>query len=421
MLVALSVIGVAALYWRLSQGPVSLGFMQGTMENAVNKQLQGLKISLGEAFLELDSETNTPNVRARNLVLRDEDGALLAAAPKAGVALDRTQLLRGNVVVTSIELIGPQINARRNLDGTVQLGIGDTAADTEEETILNEKDLVPDGKVSAPSQNPMPGGTRLLKLLSAKQGKSALANLDDIRITRATINLFDEANDSTWFSPRSDMSFKRTEAGFVVVTKSSVASGGDPWTVELTASYKAAAENFAITAAVSDLVPANVADEIFGLSQFAKLKMPFQGNFEMDVTSAGRLTNLTGQLRAAAGEINFPDYLAKAVQIEQGSFGLSYVAEEDVVHIADSTLTIAGSEVAISGTVKPKRLEDGRLQALAVDIDAKNAIGDGRKSNGVDIDRITFSGEVAIEEQKQVNNPPAYKLLGDCVTFRRIC
>ncbi len=59
------------------------------MENAANKQLQGLRISLGDAVLELDSETKTPNVRARNIVLRDEDGAILAAAPKAGVALDQ--------------------------------------------------------------------------------------------------------------------------------------------------------------------------------------------------------------------------------------------------------------------------------------------------------------------------------------------
>ena len=101
------------------------------------------------------------------------------------------------------------------------------------------------------------------------------------------MSFFDEGNDATWVSPRTDMSFRRTPYGFVVVSKAEVASGGDPWHIEVSASFKAETETFAITATVADLVPANVADEVYALSQFAKLRMPFSGHFEMEMSAEG--------------------------------------------------------------------------------------------------------------------------------------
>jgi len=145
VLLAVLVIGVAGLYWRLSQGPVSLSFLQARIEQAVNTQLAGLTITLGDAVLELDTESQVPHVRSRNLVLKDQDGTVLASAPKAGVTLNGSQLLSGKVVVTSLELIGPRVNARRNLDGSVQLGIGAEAASAEEVTVVDEGEfLAPD-------------------------------------------------------------------------------------------------------------------------------------------------------------------------------------------------------------------------------------------------------------------------------------
>ena len=82
-----------------------------------------------------------PHVRARNLVLTDTDGTVLASAPKAGVTLQGASLFVGRVTVDSLELIGPRVNARRNLDGSVQLGIVAAAASADEVTVVNESDF----------------------------------------------------------------------------------------------------------------------------------------------------------------------------------------------------------------------------------------------------------------------------------------
>ncbi len=138
---AVLVIAGAGVFWRLSQGPVSLAFLQDRIESAINKQLSGLTISLSDTVLELDAESFVPHVRARNLVLTDTDGTVLASAPKAGVTVQVASLLIGRVTVDSLELIGPRINGRRNLDGSMQLGIVSDAANADEVTVVNGNDF----------------------------------------------------------------------------------------------------------------------------------------------------------------------------------------------------------------------------------------------------------------------------------------
>ena len=407
---ALLVIAGTGVFWRLSQGPVSLTFLQNRIKSAINKQLSGLTISLTDTVLELDAESFVPHVRARNLVLTDTDGTVLASAPKAGVTLQGASLFVGRVTVDSLELIGPRINGRRNLDGSIQLGIVSSAASADEVTVVNGNDFQSteaEAEAAAPKSameqqaGPGTGGSRILDILGARGKGGALANLDDIKITRAEVSFFDEGNDATWFSPRTDMTFRRTPYGFVVVAKAEVASGGDPWRAEVSASFKADTETFSITATVADLVPANVADEVYALSQFAKLRMPFSGHFELEMSAAGGLNRADGELFAAAGEINLPDYFAKPILIDEGSLRISYKAQEDVVKIVNSSILVGGSRAELTGELVPRR-SAGKLTAVGIDILARNISVDaqGTVKDPVDVDRIEFKGEASMEDQR---------------------
>ncbi|MBL8790980.1 MAG: hypothetical protein JNM45_10805 [Rhizobiales bacterium] len=387
---------------------MSLAFLQDRIESAINRQLSGLTISLSDTVLELDAESFVPHVRARNLVLTDTDGTILASAPKAGVTLRGASLLLAQVTVDSLELIGPRVNGRRNLDGSVQLGIVSSAASADEVTVVNGNDFqAVEEEAAAPKSameqqaSPGTGGQRILDVLGARGNGGALANLDDIKITRAEVSFYDEGNDATWFSPRTDMTFRRTAYGFVVVAKAEVASGGDPWHAEVSASFKADTDTFSITATVADLVPANVADEVYALSQFAKLRMPFSGHFELEISASGGLNRADGELLASAGEINLPDYFAKPILVDEGSLRISYKAAEDVVKIVDSSILVGGSRAELTGALVPRRT-GGKLTAVGIDLLARNISVDaqGTVKDPVDVDRIEFKGEASMEDQR---------------------
>ena len=80
---AFLVIVAAAFFWRLSQGPVSLDFMTERIEREINRSLSGMTVDIAGAVFEMDSKTNVPHFRLRDLVLLDKSGNLIARSERA--------------------------------------------------------------------------------------------------------------------------------------------------------------------------------------------------------------------------------------------------------------------------------------------------------------------------------------------------
>jgi Protein of unknown function/AsmA-like C-terminal region len=404
-LAGLTVVLGAGFYWRLSQGPVSLAFMNKSIETSINSQLPGFKITLGETDLELDRESNTPNVRVRNLVLSDANGEVIASAPKAGVALNTSALLEGDIAVESLDLIGPRINVRRNLDGSFRLGIGNEADVSGQEIVIDPNlaaaNDAPDAG-GAPSALPLISGSRILALLDAGGEEGALSRLQEVRLSRGTLQLYDEANDATWTAPRADLAFRRVPSGFVLAAKADVASGGEPWKFESSITFRKDAKNYTANVAIDNLVPATVSDKIFALAQFARLNTPLSGNFEIEAGEDGTLTKLEGQVFAAAGQVNLPEYLANPIVIDEGSVRVRQNGSGQPFEIVESSLLIGSSRADLKGTVTPQKAEDGRVISYAVDLSATNVSVDtqGTVKDPVFVDRVSFKGGFAVEAQR---------------------
>ena len=407
--VGLIVIAAAAFYWRLSQGPISLAFMGQSIENAINRQLPGFQIAIGESELELDSETKTPHVRVRNLVLSDGDGQQIASAPKAGVAIDTANLLTGTVSIQSLDLIGAKINVRRNLDGGLQLGFDNQTAAIDDEIVLEtDMSTTPNsgksdaGGAGAETAKPLVSGGRILELLDAGGSGGSLSRLTEVRLSRAVLNVYDEANDITWQVPRADFAFRRVASGFVIAGKASVASGGDPWQLETSLTYRQVERNYTANLAVEGVVPANVADEIYALSQFARLTTPLTGNFEVDAKESGEITRIDGQLFAAAGQINLPEYLANPIIIDEGTLRIRNAGAGKPYEILESSLLMGSSRADLKGIILPRQTEDGRVVAYDIDLSADNVSVDaqGTVKDPVFVDKVSFKGSASVEEQR---------------------
>lgn len=405
--VGLLIVGGGGIYWRLNQGPISLAFMGNSIEQAINRQLPGFKISLGETELELDPDTGTPNVRVRNIVLMDSDGTTIASAPKAGVSLEGASLLSGTVSIQSLDLIGPRINIRRNLDGTLQLGIDNDAADSAQEIVLEPDSTAAAGKTDVSGESvagptSLVSGAKILALLDAGGEQGTLSKLEEVRLSRGTLRLYDEANDATWLAPRADLAFRRVPSGFVLAAKADVASGNEPWKLEASITYRKELKNFTANVAVDRLVPASVADNVYALSQFARLNTPLSGNFQIEAEENGRMTKLDGQVFAAAGQVNLPEYLAKPILIDEGTLRIRQSGSGAPFEIVESSLLMGGSRADLKGTITPNQGADGRVTSYGVDLAAANVAVDaqGTVKDPVFIDKVSFKGSFAVEEQK---------------------
>lgn len=413
VLAVVLIVGVA-FYVRLANGPVSLNFMTETFQNQINRNLNGMSVHIDGALIERAPNTGVPHFRLRNIELRDATGNLVARAPRAAIAIDEAELFAARIVPTSLDLIGPRIRIRRNIDGGIKLGFGATAAAEQDAVVVGEGQAPADGKsdqenaaAADDTETGVSGGSLLALLDGRSTGETdatAISTIETIRISDAAIKFYDEANDSIWDIPHSELAFQRMPYGFAVVANASISNGREAgnWRSEVSASYKRETRSFSVSARISDLVPANISDEVFALSQLARFRIPLSGHAEMEVSDTGILTKASAEFSAAAGEVAFPDYLAEPIIVDEGSLRADYDPATGGMVITDSSLLVGGSRAQVTGNLTPVRGEDGRLSALKISLNARNVAIDaqGTVTSPVAVDRIDFVGTAAIDDAR---------------------
>ncbi len=407
---AVLLIAAVAIYVRLSQGPVSLDFMRATIENKINASLDGMSVSVGGIVIER-AESGVPHLRLRNIEMKDTNGNLIARAPRAAIGIDEEAIFSGAVVPRSLELIGPRIRIMRSIEGQIELGFGDAAAESESVSVETPTADVTgksaQEKVDTPP-DPAGGVASLFRILSGEpvsaEGGGPINAIETIRVAEAEIRFFDEANDSVWRIPKADLVFQRMPYGFAVASNAEVSNGSQPgnWHADMSASYRRDTKSFSVSLRIADLIPANISDEIFALSQLARVNVPLSGQIDAEITEAGLVTTATAEFSAAAGEVGLPDYVAEPIIIDEGSLRADYDPVTGSLIVTDSSLLVGNSRAQVRGNVLPVRDAEGRLMALKISLQARNVAIDAQGSNQtpVAVDRIDFIGKAAIEDAR---------------------
>lgn len=400
-----------AFYVRLANGPVALNFMTGTFQEQINRNLSGMTVKIDGALIERAAESGVPHFRLSNVELHDLSGNLVAKAPRAAVGIDESALLSARIVPISLDLIGPRIRIKRNLEGGIELGFGSEAADESEVLVIDAEEE--EGAAAKTDQETTasgaPGGSALHPLITVLAGHggqqdTAISSLETIRVSDAEITFYDEANDAIWDSPRAELAFRRMPYGFAVVANAEISNGNESgsWHTEVSASYRRETRTFSVSARMTDLVPANISDEVFALSQLARFRLPLSGQAELEITDQGVVNRASAEFAAAAGEVGFPDYLAEPLIVDEGSLRADYDPVTGGIVIADSQLLVGSSRAQVTGSLMPVRSEEGVLSAVKIALNARNVALDtqGTVTSPVAVDHIDFIGTAAMNEAR---------------------
>src|ERR1700760_32913 len=82
-LFVLATMAVGALWYALSNGPISLDLFTDRLVSAIKENLgNGYSVEVGGTFLERD-ENGRAALRMRDIVVKDAEGAVVASAPRA--------------------------------------------------------------------------------------------------------------------------------------------------------------------------------------------------------------------------------------------------------------------------------------------------------------------------------------------------
>jgi hypothetical protein len=401
-LTAIVIVASGAFFIRLMMGPVSLDFMRERIQSEINSNLGGLRVTLEGVLVERDATTGMPHFRLRNVELTGPQGEVIARAPKAAIGVDGNELMSGTVVAKQIELIGPRIVVRRTVNG-FNLGFDEhQGADAPKNDGRKS-----DQKKSLEQIPPETQGATVLDFLSgsmpgAERATATIASLDGVLVSDAVIQIVDEINSTRLTIPRASLAFKRMPFGFTLFSDASIDNDNEPWGAEISASYRRDRKSFAVSARISNLVPANIADDIFALSKLAQVKLPLSGHVEMEVSENAEILSGSAEFTAASGEVGLPGFIAEPIAVDEGLVRIDFDPKSGAMVISNSTLLIGGTPAQISGRITPVREPDRRLDALKIEIKARNLSLDPGTSvdQEIAIDRVDFSGTASVREAR---------------------
>ena len=105
-------------------GPISIDIATPLLSSAIEHTLGSRhRVEIGGTQIERDN-SGRMSVRIRDMLVRDADGAVVAGAPKAEVAVSTTGLLMGSLHAKRVSLVGAELAVRIETDGQITISTG---------------------------------------------------------------------------------------------------------------------------------------------------------------------------------------------------------------------------------------------------------------------------------------------------------
>ena len=150
------------IVFRVLMGPVSLGPFSAQIHSALATELPSLDVRFDDAALAWTRSEARINLVILGTRVYDRDGRIIAQAPQAEIGLSTLPLLKGNIVVKRIALVGVQLTLVRSKAGVLRLGLESGRGG--EDVLQRIRDAIQRGGT---------GGRSALKIFAVRQARLA--------------------------------------------------------------------------------------------------------------------------------------------------------------------------------------------------------------------------------------------------------
>lgn len=339
VLVLLGSVGLVA--WRLAAGPIPLDVLTPYLEDALRGEAGAPTVTIGATQLAWDAGVHRPELRAVDVRVTGPDGNVLLAVPALAVRASLPALLRGRVVLTTIEAIEPRLDLVRGADGAIALGTGPRLPGTG------------DG-----------------------EGPSPLARLRRLTIRQAALTLLDRPNGRLWRIPRADVEVHRERAGLAGHLTGTLATSEREVPLDVSATSHGAPRRTELRLRVHGLVPATLATEGAADPQdplgraLARVTLPLDATVDLTLDDALRPMHAALDVAGTAGTLAVRDIVGLDLAVDRARL----VARADSGGLVVDELTLGLGDLALqaqgrlTGREDPRALEvQATLARLATD------------------------------------------------------
>jgi Protein of unknown function len=357
-LLLLFAVSFAGLWWRLGTGPINLDIATPWLAAAIEDNIgHGNTVEVGGTQIERAGRIHIA-VRIRDVVVRDQDHAVVASAPKAEVRLSGAALLMGRLRAEKFNLVDAELAVRITPDGTVTVSTGDsskplaTGVASKRDAGLPPTFPRPTGTAAGavpgmpvPSINmqaplgagpvPVPVANAQNGLLAGLDWLDSLSltgldgqNLNEIGLKNGVLVVDDQQRGNKWTFEHISLSMRRPSGGGVAVSLGE--EGAKPWSLKVLVGPP---DNGVRTVDIkADKVSTSnvlLALRLKDLTYMADL--PMSGELKGELGRDGLPTYLRGKINVGAGNIidtDTPDY---PMAIDSAEVSLEWDADRRVL------------------------------------------------------------------------------------------
>jgi len=401
-----AVLVVAAGFWRLSVGPVSLSVLVGTIENIINENVNGLTVSIDDVVLEKDDESGAVQFRFIDLLVRDSDNSLVARTSRLAFRMSVSDLIGGTLSPTHLELLRPKMFVHRKLDGSFRLGFGDIQAGSRKDVDSGgeNKPGISENDTSTPITTISPGSpdslgspenvadmiTLLQATLLSDEDKGPSARLREIKIINAALTLYDEPNATTWVSPKANITMTRAKDGLTASVDADIKVGLETFSLNAQTAYSKSTERIKLNMSISDVKPETLAKHVPDLEVLKFLRLPISGSAAAEIGLDGKMLNAQVDINLGAGKLVFSEKLNDEIGVKSGRITAKYNQEKRLLVIEPSLIDLSGGKATLSGFLTPEGDSGNPFSFFSYNLELANIKIVGKKT--IEIDRIIAIG-----------------------------
>ncbi|MGJ4947521.1 YhdP family protein [Bradyrhizobium sp. HKCCYLS20291] len=373
LLVLILGVGFAGLWLRLGVGPISLDIATPWLAAAIADNIgHGNTVEVGGTQIERAGRIRVA-VRIRDIVVRDQDRAVVASAPKAEVRLSGPALLMGQLRAESLKLVDAELSIRITSDGTVTVSTGDTAKPLAT-GVASKRDAglpptfprpgqqgpaptaaAPQASApqAAPANPPAAAQNGLLAGLDWLDSLSLTGldgqNLNEIGLKNGVLVVDDQQRGNKWTFENISLSLRRPSGGGVALSLGE--EGAKPWQLRVLVGPPANGVR-SIDIKADKVSTSNIllALRLKDLTYFADL--PLTGEIKGELGRDGLPTYLRGKINIGAGNVidtDTPDY---PMAIDQAEINMEWDAGRRVL-VAPFRVISGANRITLNAHLEP--------------------------------------------------------------------
>jgi Protein of unknown function len=345
VVLALIAVSAGGLWMRLAAGPISIDLITPLLSSAIEHTLGSRhRVEIGGSQIERD-QGGRMSLRIRDILIRDADGAVVAGAPKAEVAVSTTGLLMGSLHAKRVSLVGAELAVRIETDGQVTISTGAERRPIAVTPAIAKPAAATPAQQNAvvPSSSAQPGADQFATLMRwldrFAKGETENEILGELGLKGGNLIVDDRRNGKTWTFEQINFSMNRYGRGGLIFNLGSD-NEERPW--QLSAAMipngyeRRSVQIEARQVSTRDILLAMRLDE---------------GDFQFDIP-------VTGSIRAEIGADFMPQVVEGRLMAEGGRIG-NAKNEDESVNIDKAEMNLDWDSTRRS-LVAPFKIASGR-------------------------------------------------------------